>query len=190
MQYSINAIPQETRMAFHSGHAWPYFKCPYQAMVMKTLEPNNSRIVIVKPLIVISRNTATHSSSPFKGQRDFPPSAPACTIASMLRIAFALLALSVATSSQGAEPVLDNDRVTVWDTTAVLPPAQHDFVAVSLVHKGTAHVGHQSEAPGVAGERTVLVELKDHAPPPSANTGGYPPAFPRPPARKVLEKAK
>src|SRR5258708_22860067 len=159
-------------------------------MVMKTWEPNNSSIVIVKPLIVISRNTATHSSSPFKGQRDFPPSAPACTIASMLRIAFALLALSVATSSQGAEPVLDNDRVTVWDTTAVLPPAQHDFVAVSLVHKGTAHVGHQGEAPGVSGERTVVVELKDHALPPIANTSGYPLAFPPPHPTELLENAQ
>jgi hypothetical protein len=108
----------------------------------------------------------------------------------MLRIAFALLALSVATSSHGAEPVLDNDRVTVWDTTGVLPPAQHDFVAVSLVHKGTARFGHRGEVPGGSGERTVVVEIKDHALPPIANTSGYPLAFPRPHARKLLENEK
>jgi hypothetical protein len=108
----------------------------------------------------------------------------------MPRIALAVLALSVAAFSYGAEPVLDNDRVTVWDTTQRLPPAQHDFVAVSLVHKGTAHFGHQGEAPGRSGVRTVVVEIKDHALPPIANTSGYPLAFPRPHARKLLENAK
>jgi hypothetical protein len=108
----------------------------------------------------------------------------------MLRIAFAVLALSVAALSQGAEPVLDNDRVTVWDTTQPLPPAQHDFVAVSLSRKGTAHFGHSGSSPGTAGVRTVVIELKDHALPPLANTTGYPLAFPRPHARKLLENDK
>jgi hypothetical protein len=108
----------------------------------------------------------------------------------MLRIAFALLALSVAASSWSAEPVLDNDRVTVWDTMQPLPPAQHDFVAVSLSHKGTAHFGHAGSAPGKAGVRTVVIELKDHALPPLANTTGYPLAFPRPHVTKLLENDK
>jgi len=108
----------------------------------------------------------------------------------MPRIALAILALSLASFSYGAEPVLDNDRVSVWDTMQALPPAQHDFVTVSLVHKGTAHFGHQGEAPGGSGERRVVVELKDHALPPFANTSGYPLAFPRPHARKLLENEK
>jgi hypothetical protein len=108
----------------------------------------------------------------------------------MLRIAFAVLALSVAALSQGAEPVLDNDRVTVWDATQPLPPAQHDFVAVSLSRKGTAHFGHSGSSPVKAGVRTVVIELKDHALPPLANTTGYPLAFPRPHARKLLENDK
>jgi len=105
----------------------------------------------------------------------------------MPRIAPAILALSLASFSYGAEPVLDNDRVTVWDTTQALPPAQHDFVAVSLSRKGTAYFGRQGEVPGKSGARTVVVELKDHALPPLANTSGYPLAFPRPHARKLLE---
>jgi hypothetical protein len=99
----------------------------------------------------------------------------------------AVLALSFAALSWSAEPVIDNDRVTVWDTTEALPPAQHDFVQVSLSRKGTAHFGHRGSAAGKAGERTVVIELKDHGPPPMANTSGYPLAFPRPHVRKLLE---
>jgi hypothetical protein len=108
----------------------------------------------------------------------------------MLRIAFAAFTLSVAALSWGAEPVIDNDRVTVWDTTQPLPPAQHDFVAVSLSRKGTAYFGHKGSAPGKAGVRTVVIELKDHALQPLANTTGYPLAFPRPHVRKLLENDK
>jgi len=108
----------------------------------------------------------------------------------MIRIAFVVLALGVAAMSWGAEPVLDNDRVTVWDTTQPLPPAQHDFVAVSLSRKGTAYFGHSGSSPGKAGARTVVIELKDHTLPPLANTTGYPLAFPRPHAKKLLENAK
>jgi hypothetical protein len=108
----------------------------------------------------------------------------------MPRIAFAVLASSVAAFSWGAEPVIDNDRVTVWDTTQPLPPAQHDFVAVSLSRRGTAYFGHQGNSPGKAGARTVVIELKDRALPPLANTTGYPLAFPRPHVRKLLENDK
>jgi hypothetical protein len=108
----------------------------------------------------------------------------------MLRIACAVLALSVAALCWGAEPLIDNDRVTVWDTTQPLPPAQHDFVAVSLSRKGTAYFGQSGSSPGKAAERTVVIELKDHALPPLTNTTGYPLAFPRPHVRKLLENDK
>src|SRR6202000_1897056 len=111
-------------------------------------------------------------------------------IASMFRAAYFVLALGLATTSYGAEPVLDNERLTVWDTTSSLPPAQHDFVAVSLSHSGTAIFGHKGEVAGKAGGRTVVIELKDHPFPPIANTSGYPLAFPRPNAKKLLENNK
>ncbi len=44
-QYSTRAINQDTKMAFHNGHVWPYLRCPYQAKVMKTLEKNSKAIV-------------------------------------------------------------------------------------------------------------------------------------------------
>jgi hypothetical protein len=53
----------------------------------------------------------------------------------MLKIAIAALACSAA--AWGAEPVVDNDRVIVWDTTQVLPPAQHDFVATAPARQKT-----------------------------------------------------
>ena len=108
----------------------------------------------------------------------------------MLRIAITALTLSIAASGWCAESVLDNDRVTVWDTTQELPPAQHDFVAVSLSRKGTAHFGRSGSTPGKAGSRTVIIELKNDPLPPLANTTGYPLAFPRPHIRKLLENAK
>jgi hypothetical protein len=105
----------------------------------------------------------------------------------MLRISLCILALSFAALSRGAEPVVDNDRVTVWDTASALPPAQHDFVAVSLTQKGTAVFGRRGAIPCKDGVRTVVVELKDNSPTPILNNTAYPPAFPRPHAKKLLE---
>lgn len=108
----------------------------------------------------------------------------------MLKAAYFVFGLCVAAASYGAEPVLENERVTVWDTASSLPPAQHDFVAVSLSRKGTAIFGHQGDVAGKAGSRTIVVELKDHPLPPIANTSGYPLAFPRLNAKKLLETDK
>jgi hypothetical protein len=43
-----------------------------------------------------------------------------------------VLALVIAARAQDFKPVIDNERVTVWDTVDALPPAKDDFVAVSL----------------------------------------------------------
>jgi len=102
--------------------------------------------------------------------------------------ALALLTLLVGAAAgpalaQGIQPVIDNERVTVWDTRNPLPPAEHDFVVVSLSRKGSAVFGHKGNIPGEAGSRTVVIELKDHGVAPIANNSGYPLAFPRPRAR-------
>jgi hypothetical protein len=108
----------------------------------------------------------------------------------MFKAILFVFALGAGTASYSAEPVLDNERVTVWDATSSLAPAQHDFVAVSLSHRGTAIFGHRGEIAGKAGVRTVVIELKDHPLPAIANTAGYPLAFPRPNARKLLENRR
>jgi hypothetical protein len=86
-----------------------------------------------------------------------------------------------------ARPIIDNENVTVWDTEKSLPPAQHDFVAVSLVRKGTASLGHAGDRPGEDGSRTIVIELKDHPASVYSNTTGFPAAFPRPRVEKLIE---
>jgi len=105
----------------------------------------------------------------------------------MLKAILTALALCGTAWAQGAEPIVDNERVTVWDTTTPLPPAQHDFVAVSLTRRGTVVFGHKGDSPGQAGARTVVIELKEHPVAPIPNTSGYPNAYPRPRVKKLLE---
>jgi len=107
-----------------------------------------------------------------------------CTINNVLRID---LFLCLAASAFAAQPIIDNDRVTVRDVTSPLPAAQRDFVAVSLTKKGTAVLGHKGDTPGKAGERTIVIELKDHPVAPLDNKTGYPNAFPRPHVKKLIE---
>jgi hypothetical protein len=109
------------------------------------------------------------------------------TITTMVKVMLFGLALSFATLSYGAEPVLDNERVTVWDTSSATPPPQHDFIAVSLSHGGTARFGHIGDIAGKSGVRTIVIELKDHPLAPIANNSGLPLAFPRLYAKKLLE---
>lgn len=110
-----------------------------------------------------------------------------CTISRMLNILFGAIFLGFAATSLAAQPALDNERVTVWDTRGVMPPAQNDFVAVSLSQKGTANFGHRGDTPGKAGVRTVVIELKNHATGSIPNNSGYPLAFPRPRVKKLFE---
>jgi hypothetical protein len=89
-----------------------------------------------------------------------------------------------------AQPIIDNERVRVWDTTSALPAAEYDFVAVPLTKKGTAVLGHRGEVPAKDGAHTIVIELKDHAVAPLANKSGYPSAFPRPHVKKLYETDK
>jgi hypothetical protein len=101
-----------------------------------------------------------------------------------IAVLLADLTLSFPAAAQGALPIIDNERVAVWDTTAPLPPAAHDFVAVPLSKKGTAVFGHKGDIPGEAGSRTAVIALKDQ---PIPNSSGYPKAYPRPRIVKLLE---
>ena len=109
------------------------------------------------------------------------------------RLVIALLAVlgaahAFVTPSLAAEtkPVIDNDRVKVWDTTAAMPSMPDDFVAITF-DKGTAVYGRAGETAGVPGVRTVIIDLKNNPVPPLANNSGYPNAYPRPHIDKLLE---
>jgi len=84
-------------------------------------------------------------------------------------------------------PAIENDRVTVWDAAGSTNAQPLDAVVVSLsgsavfLPKGTA-----LKADG----RSIIIDLKDHPLDPIANTSGYPLAFPRDGAKKVLENSR
>ena len=129
-----------------------------------------------------------------------------------------LLAMILAAPAYTA-PVIDNERVTVWDVPLTVsasgPMTPHDNDAVILFLEGgqvrtvdrrgkariaTRNFGDAVYVPKgtdatdtlVSGgpAREVVIALKDHAVPPFANTSGYPVAFPRPGAVKGLDEAR
>jgi hypothetical protein len=82
------------------------------------------------------------------------------------------------------KPVIENDRVAVWEATGATAPRPLDAVVVSLA--GSAAFLPKGTTPKVEG-RSIVIDLKDHPVPPLANTTSYPLAFPRPGSKKILE---
>ncbi len=137
----------------------------------------------------------------------------------MLCAGLVLLAVAPAAAAQAqtqTAPVIDNDRVTVWDVKLGLgesaPATPKDLDSVTLFLEGgtirsTDAAGHSTIrtyrygaalfAPRgtartdrlVSGgpAHEILVALKDKPVPPAVNHSGYPPAFPRKHAVKALE---
>jgi len=100
-------------------------------------------------------------------------------------ITLIVLLCSVSVSAQDIKPIIENERVAVWDTMNPLHPADNDFVAVSL--KGTAVFGRKGEVPGEEGARSIIIALKEHPETPIVNNSGYPNAYPREGIVKLLE---
>jgi hypothetical protein len=99
----------------------------------------------------------------------------------------------------GARPIIDNDRATVWDLTwtkgvpAAMERPSSNSVWISVTPmpgtvvywpKGAARQAVRSpDTPA----RTVVIDLKDHPAGTLANRTKFPNAFPRPGSKKVLE---
>jgi hypothetical protein len=115
------------------------------------------------------------------------PSTRRRSVATAGHIGLAAVALGFCILARAAQPVIDNERVTVRETTGITPAVQTDFIAVSLSHPGTAVAGRKGTTAGEPDTRTVLIELKDHPVAPLPNTSGYPLAFPRPRVQKLFE---
>jgi hypothetical protein len=114
------------------------------------------------------------------------------------------LVLSVAVAFGGAvasgssrtlsdKPIVDNDRVFVWDVTAGDPNAPHpsnDAIWVSVSRPGEIAVkskGGRADAASLGG-RAIVIDVKDLRVAPLVNKSGYPLAFPRPgQLKKLLE---
>lgn len=120
---------------------------------------------------------------------------------------------------EGAKQIIDNERVTVWDVTLAkgkpTPMHQHpyDMVRVELaeatvkatsatgtasngaVHKGQAAFLQKGlidaqESTSDTPRHSIMIELKDVTVPPLPNKSGYPEAFPREGAKKLLDNPR
>jgi hypothetical protein len=109
---------------------------------------------------------------------------------------FAFVGFCAALYGQDLKPVIDNERVTVWDVTGITgqanPALGHDRDVVVMrltgAHAKTASfIAKGDKKPAVIGARSLIIELKDTVVPPLENKTGYPLAFPRPHAKKLLE---
>jgi quercetin dioxygenase-like cupin family protein len=102
----------------------------------------------------------------------------------------------------GARPIMDNPRVTVWDLTwsrgvpEVMERTTTNAIWVSVAPnegqvvywpRGSARRAAASEN---AMARSIVVSLKDAPPATKENKSGYPNAFPRPGSRKILENER
>src|SRR5882724_4212842 len=102
----------------------------------------------------------------------------------MIRALLLCVALFQAGSPSAQKPIIDNDRVAVWDVTGSAPAQPTVAVLVSL--KGNAAFLPKGFVPGVDG-RSIVIGLKDSPAPVYTNTTKYPLAFPRPGSKKILE---
>jgi len=102
----------------------------------------------------------------------------------MIRILLLCAMLFQGNSQTALKPAIDNERVAVWDVADSAGARPLDAVVVSL--SGKAAFLPKGKAPRIAG-RSYVIDLKDHAMDPIANTSSYPLAFPRPGSKKILE---
>jgi hypothetical protein len=90
-------------------------------------------------------------------------------------------------SQTALKPIIENDRVVVWEVTDSPPARAFDAVVVSL--SGSAAFLPKGTHPKIAG-RSIVIDLKDHPVAPIENTSGYPLAFPRRGMKKLLENER
>jgi hypothetical protein len=86
------------------------------------------------------------------------------------------------------KPVIDNERVAVYDVTSA---GVQPFDAVVVSFKGKAAFVPKGKTPKLDG-RSLVIDLKEHMPSITRmkNTSGYPLAFPRPGIRQMLENER
>jgi hypothetical protein len=127
-----------------------------------------------------------------------------------------LFLLPLFASAQSGKPIIDNNRVTVWDVTweknqpGFTAPSDHDAVTVYLVG-GDFRVAPSAAVTHKTGDavfrpkgtrvsetwigsgtppRTTEISLKDPQTPPTPNNSGYPLAFPRSGSKKLIDNSR
>jgi hypothetical protein len=105
----------------------------------------------------------------------------------MIRALLLSAMLFQATQPGPPKPVIDNERVTVWNVAGPVATAETASLdALVVSSSGNAAFFTKSKTPQVSG-RSLVIALKDHPVQPITNTSGYPLGFPRPGAKKLLE---
>ena len=105
----------------------------------------------------------------------------------MVRALLVCAMLFQAGSQTALKPLIENERVAVWEVSEPGTAQPFDAVVVSL--SGSASDLPKGATPKIAG-RSIVIDLKDHAVAPIENTTGYPLAFPRPGSKKILENER
>jgi hypothetical protein len=101
----------------------------------------------------------------------------------MIRILLCCIMLFQAASQTAPKPIIDNERVTVFDVTSA---GSQPLDAVVVSAAGKAAFVRKGMEPKIDG-RSFVIDLKDHPVAPIENKSGYPLGFPRPGSVKVLE---
>ena len=101
----------------------------------------------------------------------------------MIRILLCCIMLFQAATQTAPKPIIENERVAVFDVTSAGSQAS-DAVVVSAA--GKAAFVQKGMEPKIDG-RSFVIDLKDHPVAPIENKTGYPLGFPRPGSVKVLE---
>lgn len=106
----------------------------------------------------------------------------------MIRALLLFLWLFQSGSQTAPKPVIDNERVAVFDVTSA---SAQPFDAVVVSFSGKATFLPKGTAPSLDG-RSLIIDFKEPVPAIAAmaNTSGYPLAFPRPGIKKLLENAR
>lgn len=105
----------------------------------------------------------------------------------MVRILLFCAMLFQVGSQTTLKPIIENDRVVVWDITDSASVRAFDAVVVSM--SGDAAFVPKGMPPKIAG-RSIMIDLKDHPVSPIENTSSYALAFPRPGVKKLLENER
>ena len=95
--------------------------------------------------------------------------------------------LTEAGAQTALKPIIENDRVAVWDLTDSTPARAFDAVVVSF--SGSVAFLPKGAPTKIEG-RSIVIDLKEHRVAPTENTSGYPLAFPRPGVKKILENER
>lgn len=86
-------------------------------------------------------------------------------------------------------PIIDNERVTVWENTAQ-HQSKYYMVAVDLDAPNFGKATYTAKGSSEKPRHAIVIDFKDTVVAPMENKSGYPDAFPREGIKKVLDNKR